>query len=56
MQYRANIRQICAGLHPRAHEIAQLAAPEFRNGAYTDPALAAPFYIRNKVALKESER
>jgi tRNA threonylcarbamoyladenosine biosynthesis protein TsaB len=56
IQYRANIREIRAGLHPRAHEIAQLAAPEFRSGAYTDPAFAAPLYIRNKVALKESER
>lgn len=56
MQYRANIQQICSRLHPRAHEIAQLALPEFRDGAYTDPALAAPLYIRNKVALKESER
>ncbi|MDE2387931.1 MAG: tRNA (adenosine(37)-N6)-threonylcarbamoyltransferase complex dimerization subunit type 1 TsaB [Betaproteobacteria bacterium] len=56
VQYRANIRQIHPGLHPRAHEIAQLALPKFCDGAYTDPALAAPLYIRNKVALKESER
>lgn len=56
MQYNANIRQIHSGFHPRAHEIAQLAAPEFRDGIYTDPMLVAPLYIRNKVALKESER
>jgi len=56
MQYRTNIRQIHSGLHPRAHEMAQLALPKFRDGAYTDAALAAPLYIRNKVALKESER
>lgn len=56
MQYHTNIRQIHSGFHPRAHEVAQLALSEFRNGAYTDPALAAPLYIRNKVALKESER
>ena len=56
MQYCANIRQIHSGLHPRAHEVAQLALPKFRDGAYTDAALAAPLYIRNKVALKESER
>ena len=56
MQYRANMQQIHPGLHPRAHEMAQLALPKFRGGAYTDPALAAPLYVRNKVALKESER
>jgi len=56
MQYCENIRQIHSGLHPRAHEMAQLALPKFRDGAYTDAAFAAPLYIRNKVALKESER
>lgn len=56
MQYSANIRQTHSGLHPRAHEMAQLALRKSRDGRYTDPALAAPLYIRNKVALKESER
>ncbi|MBS0300330.1 MAG: tRNA (adenosine(37)-N6)-threonylcarbamoyltransferase complex dimerization subunit type 1 TsaB [Proteobacteria bacterium] len=56
MQYSANIRLIHSGLHPRAQEIAQLALPGFRSGIYTDAALAAPVYIRNKVALKENER
>jgi len=44
------------GLYPHAREIAQLAARKFSNGSVDDPIHAAPVYIRNKVALKESER
>ncbi len=41
---------------PRAREIAKLAVSEFENGRGVDPDVAAPLYVRNKVALKESER
>ncbi len=41
---------------PRAGDIARLAAPAFERGEGGDAALAAPLYIRNKVALKTSER
>lgn len=54
--YRDNIRQIHHALHPQAKEIAQLALSKFTDGSNTDPAQAAPVYLRNKVALKESER
>lgn len=54
--YNNNLEQIHYGLHPQAGEIAQLALPKFTDGSNTDPANAAPIYIRNKVALKESER
>lgn len=54
--YNNNLQQIHYGFHPQAGEIAQLALPKFTDGSNTDPANAAPIYIRNKVALKESER
>lgn len=54
--YSKNIQQIHYGLHPQAAEIAQLALPKFSDGSNTDPTLALPVYIRNKVALKENER
>ena len=55
-RYRGQINRIDAGVYPHAREIAQLAAPGFAKGLGIDPADAAPLYIRNKVALKESER
>lgn len=54
--YSKNIQKIHYGLHPQAGEIAQLALPKFTDGSNTDPTLALPVYIRNKVALKENER
>ena len=33
-----------------------LAEQDFKQGLGVDPADAAPIYIRNKIALKESER
>ncbi|HQT26499.1 MAG TPA: tRNA (adenosine(37)-N6)-threonylcarbamoyltransferase complex dimerization subunit type 1 TsaB [Burkholderiales bacterium] len=41
---------------PHAGEIARLAVSEFDKGRGLDPEMAAPLYVRNKVALKESER
>ncbi len=54
--YSGQINHINHGLYPHAREVAQLAARKFSNGSVVDPAHAAPIYIRNKVALKESER
>ncbi|BBE52199.1 tRNA threonylcarbamoyladenosine biosynthesis protein TsaB [Ferriphaselus amnicola] len=41
---------------PQAAAIARLAAPLFATGAGMDAALAAPFYLRDKVALTTQER
>jgi tRNA threonylcarbamoyladenosine biosynthesis protein TsaB len=54
--YNGHIDQISYKLYPHAQEIAQLALPRFTDGSDADPSNAAPIYIRNKVALKESER
>lgn len=55
-RYHGCIARVIDNLSPRAREMAQLAAPGFAGGLGVDPAAAAPLYIRNKVALKESER
>lgn len=54
--YQDNLTEIKSDITPHALAIAQLAASQFNQGNYTDPADASPIYIRNKVALKESER
>ena len=41
---------------PQAGAIAGLAAQQLQNGAGIDPALAAPLYVRDKVAKTVSER
>lgn len=41
---------------PQASAIAELAAPMFSAGLGLDAALAMPLYLRDKVALKTSER
>ena len=43
-------------VYPQARDMAKLAAPLFEQGLGSDAALAAPLYIRNKVALKTAER
>jgi tRNA threonylcarbamoyladenosine biosynthesis protein TsaB len=43
-------------LHPRAVEMARLAAPLFARGLGVAPEDAVPLYIRDKVALKVAER
>lgn len=55
-RYRRRLSEILPELVPHAKEIAQLAVPRFERGEGSDPASAAPLYIRNKIALKESER
>jgi len=54
--YGSSIYRIETGLVPHAREMAQLAEQDFKQGLEVDPMDAAPIYIRNKVALKESER
>jgi tRNA threonylcarbamoyladenosine biosynthesis protein TsaB len=56
LRYAGALGGIDAGLHARAHEIARLAAPAFRNGRAVDAAQAVPLYIRDKVALTMREQ
>lgn len=55
-RYAGQLQRVFADAFPLARDIARLAAPRFANGEGEDAALAAPLYIRNKVALKTSER
>jgi tRNA threonylcarbamoyladenosine biosynthesis protein TsaB len=55
-RYDGRLARVLPGLHPRAEEMARLAAPRFAAGQGADPAEAYPLYIRNKVALKSHER
>jgi tRNA threonylcarbamoyladenosine biosynthesis protein TsaB len=48
--------QVLPGIHPSAHAIARLAAPRLAAGEGTDAALAAPLYMRDKVAMTIEER
>lgn len=43
-------------LHPRAEEVARLGARLAMHGALLAPELAAPLYVRDKVALTTAER
>jgi tRNA threonylcarbamoyladenosine biosynthesis protein TsaB len=55
-RYAAQIEGCDAQAVPQARAIAQLAAPLFAAGLGVDAALAMPLYLRDKVALKTSER
>ncbi|MFA6015663.1 MAG: tRNA (adenosine(37)-N6)-threonylcarbamoyltransferase complex dimerization subunit type 1 TsaB [Gallionellaceae bacterium] len=55
-RYAGQISVINAQSVPQAGAIAQLAALEFAAGNSVDAALALPLYLRDKVALKTSER
>ncbi|MBS4095780.1 MAG: tRNA (adenosine(37)-N6)-threonylcarbamoyltransferase complex dimerization subunit type 1 TsaB [Sulfuricella sp.] len=55
-RYGAMLNSVLPDFYPCATNIAALAAPRFASGAGMDAALVAPLYIRNKVALKTSER
>ncbi len=54
--YGSCIVRIESGLRPHAREMTQLAKQGFAKGLGVDPVDATLIYIRNKVALKESER
>lgn len=55
-RYAGQLQDVVSDAFPHARDIAKLAAPLFARGEGRDAALAAPLYIRNKVALKTSER
>lgn len=55
-RYAGQIISSDGSVYPQAREMAILAAPLFAQGLGRDAALAAPLYIRNKVALKTAER
>lgn len=50
------ISRIDASARPRAAVLLRLAAPRFARGEGVDAALAAPHYVRDKVALTTLER
>lgn len=54
--YRECLCRIDLECYPHAHEMVQLAVPKLMKGLGVAAEEAAPVYIRNKVALKESER
>ena len=56
VRYGAQLTGVDATITPQASAIAQLAAPLFAAGQGQDAALALPLYLRDKVALKISER
>ena len=55
-RYAAQIKSVDTALHARARDIAALAVDVFERGGGQDAGLAAPLYVRDKVALKASER
>lgn len=55
-RYAGQLVEVMPDVLPHAAEIAVLGAAQFKRGFGKDAAEAAPLYIRNKVALKTSER
>jgi tRNA threonylcarbamoyladenosine biosynthesis protein TsaB len=55
-RYAGRLSAIMPDVFPHARDIARLAAAEFKAGRAMAPELAVPLYIRDKVALKTSER
>jgi tRNA threonylcarbamoyladenosine biosynthesis protein TsaB len=55
-RYAGQLSGIDASAVPQASAVAQIAADEFAQGRAVDAALALPLYLRDKVALKTSER
>ena len=54
--FRGRFSTMQAEIHPSAVAIARLAAPRLAAGEGVDAALAAPVYLRDKVALTSEER
>jgi tRNA threonylcarbamoyladenosine biosynthesis protein TsaB len=50
------LRAVRPGIAPTARAVLRLALPHFVAGEAMDPATAVPVYLRDKVALKTSER
>ena len=55
-RYDRQLHGVEASAVPQAGAVAQLAAVEFAKGSAVDATLALPLYLRDKVALKTSER
>ena len=55
-RYSGQLTGVDAGAVPQAADIAALGAMQFAQGLGVDAALAQPFYLRDKVALKTAER
>lgn len=55
-RYAGQVMRTDGSVYPQASAMAQLAARRFALGLGVDAALAAPVYIRNKVALTTAER
>lgn len=55
-RYAGHLCAVEAGVVPQARAVAQLAAVGFAAGRAVDAAQALPLYLRDKVALKTSER
>jgi tRNA threonylcarbamoyladenosine biosynthesis protein TsaB len=55
-RYGKQLSGVNAQAVPQAGAVARLAAGEFARGNAVDAALALPLYLRDKVALKTSER
>jgi tRNA threonylcarbamoyladenosine biosynthesis protein TsaB len=49
------MKQVIPGIHPTAAAVARLAAPRLAAGEGVDAALAAPNYVRDKVAYTKAE-
>jgi tRNA threonylcarbamoyladenosine biosynthesis protein TsaB len=54
--YRGSLSRTDADAVPNAAAMLRLALPVFAAGQGLDAAAAAPLYVRDKVALKSSER
>lgn len=56
LRYRGCLSTIVPDIHPRAGDMARLAAHEFEQGRAVPAEQAAPVYLRDKVALRSDER
>jgi tRNA threonylcarbamoyladenosine biosynthesis protein TsaB len=50
------LKSVLPEVHPTALAVARLAAPRLAAGEGVDAALAAPVYVRDKVAFTKAER
>jgi tRNA threonylcarbamoyladenosine biosynthesis protein TsaB len=55
-RFGSSLARVSAEAHPSAVAVARLAAPRLAAGQGIDAALAAPRYLRDKVALTKQER